>query len=963
MATTYFYQYPAGSYDAFNRYSQNYANVDDPEPITAHDGITSYDYVYGQAGVTTASGMTYSLTAPPTGVTVNKVRVYGAFFTSNAGADAFATAPEVVACVRPAGSGTYYTAAATKVGGTGSVTGTARLTGMAFYNRNTASWGGDDPITAYWEWSTNPVTGVAWTLSDLQNLKIGWFCDGSKGSSYTGTNVPDSSNSSYVACSALFLWAEAATVAASIESERAKGSQFLRLFRKPVKKVTVTVPAEYADLDIGDTIAFDHPRWPHPSGEAGWGKKDWQRREGIILSSVINPSTREVTLTALDAREFRCGLWSPLVTDIGFSEDGNGIPILHQGSGFTFPSSSSFRASTHYVKKQDDDATYAAGGAGKGLWTPAGMWASFAKVTNQMTYSCFSGGSGTTFTNWGWASSGGGARAEDTSNYLIDASGFRRGIKLTTPTSGTSYVYQTSASIGGAGQYGRVRIHVNQLAAASAGDGKVYYQLYRTSDAQYWDNANGVWGGALSNIVTDGTTLGLQRYVSEAVDLSTASTYSLYVGFLGAATSAQATLNEVSFFTAADKESACGMAAENEPILPSTSAAKAMERDLAYIDCTTGDEMREDRGTLFLTVTPTFSHGDMADGDQKIIWTYRRHMGLEWMRCRYYRSSSTAATVYFERYVAEATASLGTTYSCSVALSGTGDSELAQRGQAISLACRWSSASDELDLGQRQMDLFVIPRPTYSVEKATPAVYADFSGYGITASDIVTMSSQYSNSLTRSSAAAAWDQGFATVTSNQRITSSGGGVSFAPPRSTTWTASRFFIGLDQSNPNASYTGIDYALYFDNDGSTNIRWAVYENGAGKTTGGANSWKCGDVYGGYLGRVQYEAAAGAIRYYVGSTLVYTSLTAPTLPLYVDASFLDVSTPVYGVALYGTGIAGEFGDPTTWQPPRLEFPCEDSMTPSENRSEVGGFSYQHLEVVPYVLTDEEVKRRMRS
>ncbi len=978
MAVTSFYLYPVGNFDAYNRYSQNFANVDDPQPISAHDSVATYDYLYGFSGSAQASGITYALGAPPAGVTINKIRVHGAFFISNAGADAFATDPEVTICVRPAGSATYYTAAATKVGGTGSVTGTARLTGLGFYNRNTASWSsGEAPCTAYWEFATNPATGVAWTLADLAALKVGFFCDGSKGTPYAGASVPVSSNSSYVACTALWVWVEAQTVAASIEAERTKGSQFLRMFRRPVRKARLMLPLEFADLDVGDTFVVDHPQGPHPGG-AGWGKKDWQRREMILLSSSLNPTLRQVEVEALDAREFRCGIWSPLVTDIGFSEGGNGIPILHQGNPLTIPSTN-YRVSTLYVKKQSADPTYAAAGAGKGLWTPGGLYVDNNYRFQALLNSTFSLGSGSTFTSW--TNAGTGTFAEDTTNFLLDVDGYRRGAKLTCGTSQSPYLTQTSGTIGGSGWQGRVRIQLNYLTlatGASATNGSIYWYLQRSSDSYYWNDSSGAWQlAAVWNplVLGNEATVGPQAFTSKMISLSTSTTYSLACGFLNATTGAVATFNEITFAYTDRQGSGAALLPPDEPILPTAAAATGAVRDYVYFPITRDEELREERGTLFLRWKPSFDHGDLPDGASKIVWLYRKNMGLEWMRAVYTRVSSTAASLKFQRYVAVADSTLGTTYEASVSLATTGDPTVASRSRTMSLAFRWTSASDELDLGARQMKVYVIPdasatgESTGGILKTGTATYADFTSRGITASDLGGMVSLYGNSLRRDASTAGWTSGFSTKTQDLRVTGAGGGMAFMPPMFTAATAARMAVGLDASDPNLSWDSIDFALYFNSDGGSNCQALVLENGVTQYTGGASSWCAngsgGIWYGGRIGRVQIEDVAGAprARYYIpglsGSTL-YASTAVPTLPLYVDASLYDpTNAAIYGICLFGSAIAGTFPDRSTIEPSRLEL---GGWYGVDTLAETGAGAFSHLETTPYVLTDEEVERRMR-
>jgi hypothetical protein len=980
MAITNFFLYPTSTYETAGTggvggwnggfTTQNFQHVDEAEPITAHDGLTTWDYGQGWESSARWFHITYGFGSPPMGLTINKIRIYAAFFLSSQSDPSFSATPEIITFVRPAGSAIFYSAAAASLVACAAGGNVARVKDFAHYKRNTSQWsGGTGPGYAYWEFSTNPATGIAWTLADLSNLKAGFACITSAvtWSGYAGLDIPaliDYGGFNYgdICCTQFFIWVEAQTIAASIESERAKGSHFLRLFRRPIRKFSLVVPPQYANIDVGDTFVVDHQQGPHST--PGWGKKDWERRESILLSSSINPTTREVELTAIDARDFRVGLWSPLITDFGFSEDGNGIPILHQGSTLTFPNSVDDRSSTHYVKKQVNDATYAATGAGKGLWTPNGMCPGTSKVTNRMTYSCFNGGSGTTFTGWSATSGGGGTLAEDLSNFLIDVTGFRRGPKLSCPTSGTSYIYQTSGTFGAAGLKGRIRVHLTRLSGYSAGDGKAYYILQRISDGWWWRDSTKTWVNSLiANQMDTGLTVGIIRYVSEQIDLSVSTTYTLNVGLPITNTGASITVNEASLLTADSSEAACGIAAENEPLYPSGASATVMQPDYAYFEMR-GDQtdIREDRGTMVLTVIPRFNHSDMSDGDVKLIWLYRRHLGAEGMIAYYARVSSTQAKIAFQRRSAAITSDGYDSYETSINVNNT---EVAQRGRAINLGFRWTSASGELYPGFRIMSIFVVPYggATILIESNT---YLDFTAYGITATDLVGVTAPYSNQLIRNTSAAGWTCGFSTKTSNQRITGVGGGVSFAGPPHLTLGDYRLTVGLDQSNPDATQNSIDHALYFDVSSSEgNCIWKVLENGATVATGTANSWKYDDMFGGYLGRVQAQTVTGnpRIRYYVGNTLVHTSAGAPTFPLYVDASIYDPSTAVYGVCLYGSSVAGTFGSTTDWMRSTLEFPGRASVVAGSDRARCGGFAYRDFEVVPLVMSNEEVERRMRT
>ena len=101
------------------------------------------------------------------------------------------------------------------------------------------------------------------------------------------------------------------------------------------------------------------------------------------------------------------------------------------------------------------------------------------------------------------------------------------------------------------------------------------------------------------------------------------------------------------------------------------------------------------------------------------------------------------------------------------------------------------------------------------------------------------------------------------------------------------------IGLNASNTSVNYNEIDYAFYLVSGGGLNI----YENGA--NIGNWGSYTTGDT-------LRVAVVANEVRYIQNGNVVYTSLVAPSLPLYVDMSLntvgstlesITVSNPAYG------------------------------------------------------------------
>ncbi|MCB9364818.1 MAG: T9SS type A sorting domain-containing protein [Flavobacteriales bacterium] len=99
------------------------------------------------------------------------------------------------------------------------------------------------------------------------------------------------------------------------------------------------------------------------------------------------------------------------------------------------------------------------------------------------------------------------------------------------------------------------------------------------------------------------------------------------------------------------------------------------------------------------------------------------------------------------------------------------------------------------------------------------------------------------------------------------------------------------IGLNSTNANVNYNDIEYAFYLQSNGSLTI----YENGSNRGTWG--SYTTGDT-------LQVAVVDNEVRYIQNGSVVYTSLTAPSLPLYVDMSLNTVGATLENITINNTG-----------------------------------------------------------
>ena len=123
-----------------------------------------------------------------------------------------------------------------------------------------------------------------------------------------------------------------------------------------------------------------------------------------------------------------------------------------------------------------------------------------------------------------------------------------------------------------------------------------------------------------------------------------------------------------------------------------------------------------------------------------------------------------------------------------------------------------------------------------------------------------------SNNLTRVGSSNSWDGGAFSFNKVEE----GGFVQTIVNETNT----NRMIGLNAVNVNTNYTDIDYAIYLRNNGTIQI----YENGSFE--GNWGGYSTGDT-------LQVSVLGNTVRYLKNGNAIYTSLVAPTLPLFVDLS----------------------------------------------------------------------------
>lgn len=673
MAVTIFRMYPDGDVSfspndngsgSWGGGQPNFSKVDDQ-----WDAPNDADY--GAEGPI-SSAITWSaewtLTPPGSGVTINKITLKARLWATSQN-----NVPHDLTTVK----------GFVKIGGT-----RYKSSALAGGVPGTTGAQGPNPQTyTLYVLTTNPATSLAWTIPDLQDLIAGLeFVDQDFGS-----NTPIGWLSQF------YVEVEAVTISASVERLRVGQSAYLRQFRVPVRISNAEVEPEFADLEPGDSFLIDHDLGPAvqaaapgPGGSlgVGWGKKTWQRGDHILLVQTIRPETLGVGLEGFYARGFRYRLYAAPRTDLGYTDEGNGIPWGDCGGGRTLT-----RNQLAYVRKQLLDTLHAEVAIHKEKWSPDGLLVEGGGDTNRLLNSSFSQGSGSSFTNWTPAAGGSGTIAEDLANYLFDAAGLRRACSLSQGASGFENVAQTTGSTSDA--YVRARIIGNMLAAASSGFGQVFYRIQRSSDSRYWNDFTAAWEVTTTSNVVANAVVGPFEWLSKLIPTSGSNTYTVTVGFLLTGTGGVAVIQQVELRTGTQAQ----MAAMRSPLVTTSAAVTRTADDLVLQNNATTRIWSPDRGTALFSLLSNVDHADLADGESKFVCTTSRGGG-----------ASSAETVSYKRTDAAngawefARNNGSSTVTASLAVSG---SSLLTRGSIYAVGVRWTGTDLELDLAANTISVVV----------------------------------------------------------------------------------------------------------------------------------------------------------------------------------------------------------------------------------------------------------------
>jgi hypothetical protein len=656
MADTIFWQYPnqEADFGPSGWIVDPLASIVD-DPVNApDDGDRTESAPIGSALAWQAM---WGVTPPASAVVITGLRLYARIWAHSENSTPH-DLTDVKGCTNVGGT-IYYTAGQTILGTTGA--------------------SGMNPATyLLGSFATNPGTGLAWTLPELQ---AGVF-----GVEYTDQDVGSNTPRTYI--SQFYVEVDAQTIAQSIEGRRAEGSHYLLTLGRLHGTFEVMGPPGLVDLEPGAVVDVVDRLGPTAAG-TGWGRKAWQRREALVLEAEWLPMVRRCRLLLFDLRFFRISLWWQPKTDLPYTEEGQGIPYLDSGGGYTIE-----RSSVAYVRKQATDQLYAAVPIDFPKWTADGLQIGGGGDVTETLNNSFSqglGGGSPTFTSWTQGTTASGSFAEDLADYVFDAAGLRRSAIVATGATVGSTVYLEQAHTITGIEWGRVAILFKHQGGAQV----PHWQLQRAADAFYWDDDAEAWAATpTDNELSLAKSGRLDGEYSNVITFAAgADTYTLRVGYVtaGAVAPNQSHL----YFAALIHGTKAQVNGFRSLDVTTTTAVSRTRDDLQIANAAPVRWWEPSRGgQIELRILSLFEHAAMGDGDTKPL-LFCQGAGADYDAVLYLRTSPTEGRWRFHRRVG------GVDYLADVVVAS-GFPELFQEHK---LAARWTGPEEELNLGEGALSM------------------------------------------------------------------------------------------------------------------------------------------------------------------------------------------------------------------------------------------------------------------
>lgn len=475
-------------------------------------------------------------------------------------------------------------------------------------------------------------------------------------------------------------------------SVRSSASTLLRLRRKPVRYVSFDLPPQYGHLEPGDNVWVAHDLVPE--SPTGLGRYDTWRLVPLYVVEVYDPlAPAKLSVKCVDLRDVYASWWSPLQTDIGMTDDLNGIAMLDRAGGWE-----TIRAQVGYGVRPPGDDAYQEVLPNTPIVDAFGLLCQGGGDTNHLLNSTFSEGPrpAATFTSWSYTGTGSATINNWELYTLIDATGFRRAVQITTTNPGEqSYLSQTVNAM----QNKSMTVKV-WYKDGGAND-RMGLRVSRSDTGEYLDSA-GAWQGSTQTIeLTPGSgVIDTAFYATPAFDTTAGGAVNITVSV--GHFSAVSTVYQISQIQGVELIELPSVGADyvrwRGPLPTKAAAVTRVANVTRIVNDSAVRVLSPTRGFFKVTFVPLFDHLDIADGSSKYIWAadFDETGNSQFLRCFYAAGASTIGAwrlAYDGGFWAE--------------LVVTG-ADLIQRGVPYEIVCRWTSSSlDEHNQTGQALDIWV----------------------------------------------------------------------------------------------------------------------------------------------------------------------------------------------------------------------------------------------------------------
>ena len=475
-------------------------------------------------------------------------------------------------------------------------------------------------------------------------------------------------------------------------SVRTSATTLLRLRRRPTRYVTLDVPPHYGYLEPGDIFWSSHELLPE-SATGSDRYQTWPLVPLHIIEIRDRLSPPQLQLKCVDLREVYCSFWSPFLTDIGMTDDLNGIAILDRAGGWR-----TVRDELAYGERPPalGYCAFQEVLANTPIIDAFGLLIQGGNDVNILLNSVFSeGGPGDTFTSWTKTTSGSAIGVEWPLYTLVDANGFRRSVQLATYNAGeNAYLSQTVSITGG---YFFAKVYYKNGGAYD----DMTIRIHRSDFNEYWRDSDETWQAAVQdNVIAPktGSTEIYFRWLSKLLNLGGVTTdITVSVGHFSCA-SAIPQISQLQAVELVSFEFQTGAGYRN--LLPTkTAETTRVDNDTFLTNDSAVRVLSPTRGFVKLNFRPLWGNVDLNYGEStqiKYIWdaAFDGVTDTQGFRCYYYRTGASTGVWVLYHKNDNATATL--------AVSGV------VRDQDYTIICRWTSgAQNEHNLTGQALDIWV----------------------------------------------------------------------------------------------------------------------------------------------------------------------------------------------------------------------------------------------------------------